>query len=102
MSTFYEIHITKTCRPMGRTGEWRRYDSEIVRKSTIEEVKAYLKNEYGTCKKMRMYHDTDGGAEAIGYIYGFRTPPSSYDDCWHFEQHWIDIEKMQATRIIVR
>jgi hypothetical protein len=95
---FYELTITRTCKPYGTREEYYTYDRETIRFQTIDKVKEYLKIIYGNCKKERIYRDTEDGVEHIGFVYCFieraLTP-------YYWEQHWVDIEEMTATPIII-
>lgn len=105
---YYQIDITKTAKPMGRPkkGEeaynlWETYDRQTEKFKTLDEVKAWLKNEYYYVKTIvKSYRDDkNGNAYASGFIYCFKSEPTGYDDCHHFEQHWIDISKVNKTFI---
>lgn len=103
---YYQIDIAKTAKPMGRPkngdnrfSAWEKYDHEIEKFKTLSEAREWLKNEYGNCKRIRSYRDTAKGSEAVGYIYCFKSEPYSYDDCHHFEQHWVDISLVHKTII---
>ena len=100
---FIELSITKTSKPAGRpkAGEdsfmlWSTYDREEKRFNTMQEAKDWIKSEYGNCKRSKMYHDTEEGAEAIGYIYSFNSGWGG--EHWH-EQHWIEFATVSRTLV---
>lgn len=96
----YLITIKKTARPMGNNREWQIYDDQELWFSSIEEVKEYLKDQYYYCKtKYKTYHDNVEGQ--TGFIYAFKSDPMSYDDCKHYEQHWINIYNLKSKPVII-
>ena len=57
----------------------------------MTETKAYLREQYGKCKKQKMYVDTKTGeTKHIGYIYCFK---NKYDKI--LEQHWLSFYDRQ-------
>jgi hypothetical protein len=105
---YYQIDIVKTAKPMGRPkndnryyNDWQTYDHQTEKFKTLAEVRAWLKNEYSYVKTIvKSYRDDkDGQAKESGFIYCFKSDPASYDDCHHFEQHWIDISLVHKTII---
>lgn len=99
---FYEVSITMTGKSMGRTQEnFSTFDRQEKRFKTLDKVKAYLKETYGNCKRVKMYQDTDKGSEAIGWIYCFKNKDYSHDSKPWYQQDWIDVEEMNSTRVLV-
>lgn len=99
---FYEVEITKTGKPFGRTEEdYSTFDREVKRFKTTEEVKAFLKESYGTCKRVKMYQDTKEGSEHTGYIYCFKNKDWSHDSKGWFQQDWVSIDEMKSTRFVL-
>ena len=102
---YYQIDITKTAKPMGKTKyDWETYDRETKKFKTLAEARAWLKEEYWYVKKIvKSYRDDkDGNAIESGFIYCFKSDPVSYDDCYHFEQHWINVAKVNKTFISLK
>ena len=102
MSTYYELHINKTAKPMGKSKAYRGYESydrDVTDHASIEDAVKHLKSQLWSenCKRVKIYRDGKNG-EAIhtGYIYCFNTPAYSYDDCKHHEQWWVEIEKINS------
>jgi hypothetical protein len=64
----------------------------------MDEVKAYLKEQYPKAKRSKIYVDTLAGAQHVGYIYRFKNI-----DCSVPAQKWIQedwVEFRQVTRSI--
>ena len=92
----YELKITKTAKPMGsNTGNgvgYEIYDHENLTFNKLENLKSYLKDTYGNCKTFKIHRDTESGQpELVGKGYSFKSPPCSYGDKWHFENHWTEV-----------
>ncbi|MFA5013983.1 MAG: hypothetical protein WC549_00385 [Actinomycetota bacterium] len=95
MTEYYKLVIDKTARPMGNNKEWSRYDQEIKYFKSIEEAKKYVKDQYFYCKtKYKTFNDNEEGQ--TGWIYAFKSDPASYDDCKHYEQHWINLFRIHS------
>lgn len=82
--------------------EWYTYHQDEQKFKTREDVEAWLEKEYGDCARSKMYRDTkDGEAEHIGWIYRYKAPPSSHDDCHHFMQDWIEVVEFEPRTVII-
>lgn len=92
--TMIQLHITRTHKTRG-DDDYYRYDDDVKNFKDLQEAKAWLKDEYGTCKRSIMYRDDkQGNAKKIGYIYSFKTYPVSYDDKHGYDSHWIAFYKV--------
>ena len=102
MKNYYKLTISKTAKPMGgHDRQWETYDHEVKEFDTLKEIKAYLKEQYfyAVTKRKSYQDDTDG---QIGWIYCFKSDPSSYDDCHHFEQHWVNVYKIASEPVLIK
>ncbi len=89
----YEVQITSTGRPYGPKGEYRIFNEGSRRFRTKELVKLFLSDEYGSCKKTKMFSDDDNGVpEQVGYVYCFHNSDCSHSpiEKW-FQQDWVKI-----------
>ena len=107
MNKFYEVLVTKTGKAINSkkpAGEgWETFDRITKRFKTTKETKEWLHEEYGNCKRKKIYVDTiDEKAKHIGYIYCFKNRDISHNSESWYQQDWIDIEEMRATRILVK
>lgn len=99
MTTFYEVQIDKTCKAIGDSTEsgrgFTKYDLDRKEFETIKKVKEFLADEYGKCKRDKIYIDgKNGEAIHIGTIYCFRTPEYNNRD-------WVIVREMKATTVLV-
>lgn len=102
MQLYYEVHRTRTCKAIGSKEGYYSWDKDTKKFSTIKEAKDFLKEEYGNCKKVKMYRDgKDGETVHSGYIYCYNTPKASYDDQAKNNQDWVDIKEIKATKVII-
>lgn len=87
-----QISITRTSKGYGVGKEYLVFDQSEKVFPNMEQTKAWLKEEYGTCKRSAMYLDNpDGTARQVGYIYGFRV--KEYSDSY-LQQDWITFYKL--------
>jgi len=99
---YYKLSITKTSKPMGRPkngnfNDWSTYDKEIKEFKTIDELKAYLAEQYYYCKtKYKTFNDNAEGQQ--GWIYAFK---SGYGGENWFEQHWINAYKINSKPVLI-
>lgn len=99
---YYEVQIDKTCKPIGSKTGFYQYDKETLQFPSIADVKAFLKEQYGTCKKVKIYNDgITGEVKHVGYIYCYNTPKCSYDDTAKNNQDWTEVKEINATTIII-
>lgn len=98
MKHYLKLVITKTARPMGNNTDWSAYDQEIKEFNNKQEVKEYLKDQYYYCKTIKPSYidDKEGKPVKTGYIYCFKSDPCTYDDCKHYEQHWVNIYEINS------
>jgi hypothetical protein len=100
MEKFYEVQRLRQCKAVGSKEEYYTWDVENKRFATMEDVKAFLSEEYGTSKTRRMYADKpDGGAEVVGKVYHYNTPKTSADDTAKNNQDWVTVREVRATRL---
>jgi hypothetical protein len=106
MSSYYEVSIIETGRSMGRETSVNKYhffgeETEIL--DTLVEVKEYLKQRYGTCKRRPMYLEkTNGGTERVGYVYCFKNDDISHYpvEKW-YQRDWATISLVQAEAVLL-
>lgn len=104
-TTFYEVRVTKTGKAVGRKEDYSTFDIERKEFATINAVKSYLKETYGTCKREKMYIDSHDLHQPIhiGYIYSFKNEDVSHAPVnrW-YQKDWIEVRELKATTIIVK
>lgn len=91
-----ELHITKTSKGYAPSEKFSIYDTERKQFATIEEAKEWLKETYGTSKRVPMYNENLDDKQT-GYIIGFRN--SSWDNGTKYnfiEQHWIEFRSIET------
>lgn len=99
--TYYIVRITRTARHRSEKG-YSTYDTERHELQTIEEVKEYLKEHYAKTKRSRLFRENeDGTSKHVGYTYGFKSSPSSYGEQSGFELHWVEIERVESTPVLI-
>lgn len=108
---YYEVYITMTAKPMGRPkseagysdGDYHVFARDTKKFKTLEEVKAWLKDHYGNSKRVKMYQDTEDGAQHTGYIYCFIGSDYSHSpvDKW-YQQDWVEISEVTSRIMLVR
>lgn len=89
----FEIQVTETGRPYGPNGEYRIFNTGSTRLHTKEAVSDYLKERYGSCKRIKMFSDADNGKPAhTGYVYCFHNSDCSHSpvEKW-LQQDWVTI-----------
>lgn len=95
---YYELSITQTGKPKGRTKEdYATFNIESKTFRTEEEARQYLKDTYGDCKKQAMYQDTKEGAEQIGWVYHFNNEDISHVpvEKW-YQLDWVTITHVKG------
>ena len=105
MKTFYRINITYTWKFPFSKEDYQISGSEEKTFATIEECREFLKGEYGTSKRSKMYVDHTDGAKHIGFIY--HTKGWSDRDYYGlryfvYRQDWINIEKISTEPVILK
>ena len=95
MKTYYQMIITKQYQPLFKGFEDAyTFDTESIEFEDMEAVKAYISEQYGSCKSQPTYRDTKGGAEVSGVIRSFKANG--------IESHWIELYKINSERILIK
>jgi len=100
---YYEVHRDRTCKAIGKNSDWYKWDKDTNEFGTVANVKKFLREEYGSCKRSKMYRDgKDNEPLHIGFIYHYNTPKCSYDDQPKNNQDWVEVREITAETIIVK
>ena len=67
-----ELHINQTAKGYHPDDEWQHLDNQNKSFANKKEAMDWLKEEYGTCKRVKMYVDLDGKSLHSGFVFGFR------------------------------
>lgn len=100
----YLLMRTQTNQPRKNNPNhtWYTYNRDEKKFRTMEEVRDWLKSEYGDCRREKMYRDAENAKTMqAGWIYCYKAEPSSYDDCHHFMQDWIEVQEYTPVTVIV-
>lgn len=103
MYKFYEVSVNQIGKPIGNNRDnFSSFNQETHKFQTIKEVKEWLKEIYGKCKKQKMYVDgKNGDTQHIGYIYCFKNKDWSHNTESWWQQDWVSIKEMKATTILI-
>ena len=97
---YYKINVTCT----GKVGkeDYSTFDNISKLFKTSEEVKNWLKGQYGECKKVPMYRDKKGQSVKVGYIYCFKNADWSHSPVQHwYQQDWVEVLEVQEKTVVV-
>lgn len=102
MKAMIEISITRTGKNYGTQDAYSIFETEAKTFPDMASAKAFLKDEYGTCKRQAMYQDDkNGNAKRTGYVYCFNNKDWSHDSkAWH-QQDWVVFHKVTRTTLTV-
>lgn len=100
---YYEVHRTRTCKAVGSKEGYYCWDKTVDTFDNLAEIKAFLKEQYGNCKRGKQYIDGANG-EAIhkGYCYHYNSPKVSHDDTPKNNIDWVHVREIHATNLIVK
>ena len=97
-----ELHITYTGKSYSPKDSWRilNVDREVAF-NNIDEVKNFLRNRYGKCKRVPMYRDgNDGKAIQTGWIFGYRNADwSHYPVQKWLSQDWCEVRESKPLNV---
>lgn len=99
----FEVHITSTGRNYGRNQQYHILNEQSHRFDSKQAVQTFLKEQYGTCKRVKMYCDKkDGSTDQVGYIYGFHNADWSHApvEKW-LQQDWVSIVTFEAEPVLL-
>lgn len=101
MKKYFKVSTTFTSKPMGSKEPYRAYHEETSNFQTEEEVKKYLSDTYGNCKRAKIFQDPD--AQHVGYIYCF------IDYEWHgakevkfFRNDWVAVTEVTEKITLIK
>ena len=86
------LHITSTAKGYSPKDHWRRFDERDEFFPDIKSARAWLKEQYGKCRRHKMYCEPNG--DHIGYIFGFRNTDYSHHtiERW-LQQDWVSFHE---------
>jgi len=104
---YYKITIDYTSKSAEEKGldGWSHYDTQIKTFKTIEETKAYIKENYTGKNREKMYQDTaEGKTQHTGYIYKMGISSDMGRDGkpeYWYVQHWVKITSVKEVNVIL-
>ena len=97
---YYQIKITETTKSRGANKEYHMICTTTNTCSNLNEVREYLKEHYGNCKRVKIYRDGYVGPDKhIGYIYCYNN--SNDYSSWH-QQDWVEVLEVVEAPVTVR
>lgn len=101
---YYEVKISKTGKSRGNTrAPYQLFDEERLVFPSIPQIKEWLTETYGMCKRMKMFQDLPNGQpKQVGWIYCFKNEDWSHHPAakW-WQQDWVKIHQIKATAILI-
>jgi hypothetical protein len=95
-----ELSITRTSKNFGSSDDYTIFDTEQKRFTSIAGAKLWLQNEYGNCKRQKLYYDKrDGKTRHNGYVYCFKNKDWSHDSKSWLQQDWVSFSKITTLSI---
>ncbi len=91
-----ELIITKTGKEYGKSKDYRIFDNDRKVFVSLKDAKQWLKENYGNCKKQKMFIDLKSGeTKQSGYIYSFHNSDLSHSpvEKW-LQQDWVEIREV--------
>ena len=93
---YFKLDITKTSKSRNGKIYYGVYDSIGEDFKTLPEVKEYLNENYGKCKREKTYIDDNKGyAHLSGYVYSYIERDSETGK-EYIEQHWINLYSISS------
>lgn len=100
MITYIKVFINKTSKGFGSKEGYCTFDNETKTFATIKEAKDWLKETYGSVKRVKMYQDRkDGTTYQAGWIYCFKNKDWSHNSESWLQQDWVEITDVKETII---
>ncbi len=95
-----ELHITRTGKSYSPKDEYRTFDFQRKGFDNMSAAKAWLREEYGKCKRQPMYNDEGGKTKKIGYIFFFRNSDCSHHpvEKW-LQQDWVSFYEVKPLEL---
>lgn len=82
--------------------EYSTFDTLTKRFDSKDEVKDFLKEQYGNCKRKEMYVDDEkGNPVQIGWIYCFKNWDVSHGGPAWWQQDWVEVSEITVKDIVV-
>lgn len=92
-----QLTITATSKGYHPSSDWHVFDERKKTFPAIEAAKDWLGNEYGNCKRSKIYQDKDGDAIHCGWIYGYHNSDISHlpVEKW-LQQDWVKFQEVST------
>lgn len=99
----YSVQITHTAKNYHPTSEYHTFERTEKTFGTKQDVIDWLSEQYGTCKRVKMYCDKkDGTIEQEGWIYCFRNSDISHVpvEKW-LQRDWVSVTSFKPVVCLV-
>lgn len=85
-----QLRITQTGKSYNSKDNYSVFNEDLKTFSDLDEARQFLKDEYGTCKRSKMFADFERTSIHTGYIYHFRNEDISHYpiEKW-LQQDWV-------------
>ncbi len=98
------IEVTKTGKSYSPKDEYRIFAEDTHTFATREELDAWIRDAYGSCKRQPLHRDGMGNAKGsplrIGWVFGFRDADLSHAPVKHWlQQDWVSV--YECTPLVV-
>ena len=96
-----ELHISYTQKGYHPSEEWTIVHDDSKTFEDMDEAEEFLKERYGTCKRVRMFCDKKNGPPVkCGRIYCYRDADWSHSPVAHWlAQDWVSFYTVKRERI---
>lgn len=96
-----QLVITETCKGYSPKDTYRVAEQGHKNFADIVQANMYLKEQYGNCKKQKMFIDTkDGKTLVCGYIFSFKNADTSHFpvEKW-LQRDWVSFQEVKTMNL---
>ena len=97
-----QLSITRTCKRVGRGADdgegFSTFSQDLKTFGGLQSAKDWLKETYGTCKRVKIFNDTQAGTIHCGYVYQFKSEEWNGNTGkreWFFQHHWVTFSELK-------
>lgn len=96
-----QLRITQTSRSYSPKDRFTVFNDYTKNFKTLKDAKAWIKENYGKCKKTKMYLEIKDGKDIhIGYVFGFRNADYSHSPIEQYiQQDWVKFRECKSIKL---
>jgi len=96
-----QVNITMTGKGFAPTAKWGTFGEDRKHFADMAELKKWMKDTYGTCKRAPMYIDKGNNTTIpCGWVFGYKNREWNGGKWEHYiQQDWVSVSRLETVDV---